>query len=602
MLERLVVLCACAVALLPAAESVAAQQPTVSPVSGRVEIQVPPDTAFHALAEGGPFPSSAVVRTGADGFALVRYADGSEVVVRPGSEVRIGGEAEEGVLVRVGKVLLRMRRLLTPGQERTHRTPTTVAAVRGTEFGLAVERSGRTRVFVFQGLVRVSNATLEGGAVDVEAGRMTEVGVGRPPSAPRAFAAAEFEGGASGEVERGEDRAVEAGQAPVALRWLAFADADLDALANPAYLADGPVSGVSVVGFGDLGKGGARVERDGRRTLDADDAMHRGLGQALGRASLGSVRMAAVALGGAGLDRAQRSVRSPGSALPDVLDQEERWKVAEGRLMAAWVPGRTSVGLDVAQRWSSIDGESALVDSPASFEASEVRSDITTLSLGVRRVGTWTTGLSVHHVRAASTTRARYRAELNTSVNAVEALARRTSGAHSLAGWVRLERTTGHEDRTSTGRELIYREQAEIKTARVGVGVGLAPQPGVVIGLDVAAGLADESAVQRDGTGRTLEDEEDLRLSASVHVGAQLTLTGPWRAEVSVLHSGEHVDRDFPVARAGTFRDARSLYGTLATAGVLYTTGSWTGRYALSTSPEAGRPWVHSLLLARSAP
>ncbi|MHB1193242.1 MAG: FecR domain-containing protein [Longimicrobiales bacterium] len=601
MSDRIWLSCLAAAVLLLLPGSARAQQPTVSPVSGTVEIQLPPDPAFRPLTEAGSYPGSAVVRTGPDGFAMVRYADGSEVVVRPGSEVRVGGEGGEGVMVRLGKVLLRIRRLMTPGQERTHRTPTTVAAVRGTEFGLAVEPSGRTRVFVFEGRVAVSNAESVGGTVEVDAGRMTDVDVRRPPSEPRSFAAGEFETGVSaGEVERGEDRAVEAGQAPVALRWLAFPDPDLDALANPAYLADGPSSGVSAVAFGELAEGGDRVEQGGRSTRVTDDAVRRGVGLAMGRASVGSITLAAFAQGDAGLDRAERTVRAPGSTLADVFAQEARWRVGEGRVLGAWAPGPTSLGVEVGHRRASLDAESAPAGVPGKPDLSEARSDITSLSLGIRRRGKWTSGLSVHHSMINSTTDAAEHAELSQSRTALEALARRQGGRGAVAGWLRLERTSGSEDRTVAGQGLLYREELAINTVRIGFGAGFTPAAGTVLSVDLAAGLADESAVQTDAAGRLLEDEEDLRLSGSAHLGAQVAVAGPWHIELSVLHSLEHIDRDFVLGReaGGSLVDVRSVFGSRASAGLLYGGRGWTGRYAISASPEGGRPWIHSLLVA----
>jgi hypothetical protein len=594
---RAILLMTAALLLAPAA--MAAQQAIVSPVSGTVEIRVPPDPAFLVLAEAGAYSAAAVVRTGPDGFALVRYSDGSEVVIRPGSEVRVGGEGGEGVMVRVGKVLLRMRRLLTPGQERTHRTPTTVAAVRGTEFGLAVDASGLTKVFVFEGRVAVSNAEDAAGSVEVDAGRMTEVERGRPPTPPRAFLRGEFEGGASGEVERGEDRAVESGQAPVALRWLAFPDPDVDALANPAFLADDPSPGVSALAFGELAGGGDRVERNGRRTELGEDVVERGVGLGLGRASVGRFVVGAFAQGDAGTDRSERAVRAPGATLPEFVSEKARWRIGEGRVLAAWTLGPSSAGAEVGHRRAELDAGSAPADGGPLAE-SEQRSGITTLSFGMRRVGTWTGGVSLHHSWISSTTEGADHAELSSGLTAAEVLARRQRGRASFGGWLRLESTAGGEDRTSLSGVLLYREDVTIRTARIGLGFGFTPVPGTALGADLAAGVADESAIQTDAQGRTLEDEKDRRISASVHLGAQMTLTGPWRVEISVLHAVEHIDRDFVIGRdtGGSLMDVRSVYGTRATAGLLYRGRGWSGRYAVSASGEGGRPWIHSLLMS----
>jgi hypothetical protein len=320
----------------------------------------------------------------------------------------------------------------------------------------------------------------------------------------------------------------------------------------------------------------------------------------MGRASVGAVTLAAFAQGDGGLDRAERTVRAPGATLPDFFLQEARWRVAEGRLLAAWAPARTSLGAEVGHRRASLDSESAPAGAPRPPDLSEARSEITTLSLGMRRRGTWTSGLSVHHSIINSTTEAAEHAELSQSRTALEALARRQSGRGSLAGWLRLERTSGSEDRTRAGQGLLYREEVAINTARLGFGVGFIPAGGTLVSLDLAAGVADESAVQTDGAGRIIEDEEDLRLSGGAHLGAQVAVAGPWHIELSVLHALEHIDRDFVRGgeMGGSLVDVRRVFGSRASAGLLYGGRGWTGRYAISASPEGGRPWIHSLLVA----
>ena len=271
--------------------ALAAQQPTVTPVSGVVEIRTSPSGAFVPVTAEAAYPGDAVLRTGSDGFALINYADSTEIVVRPGTEVELGGEADEGVRVFIGKVLLRVRRLFSPGQERSHRTPTTVAAVRGTEFGLAVGSDGSTSVFVFEGRVAVSNGELTQQPIEVDAGSVTTVSPLTPPTEPRPFQSGEFERGSAGEVERGEDRAVEAGQAPTTARYLAFPDRDLDALENPAYLSVGPGEGASVLLLGSGSSGGSTVTIDGVTTFDESDGGSRGLAQALAWATLEPVEL-----------------------------------------------------------------------------------------------------------------------------------------------------------------------------------------------------------------------------------------------------------------------------------------------------------------------
>lgn len=584
------------IALTAAVRSASAQQPLVSPVSGLVEVRVPPSETFAPLVQATGLPGDAVVRTGPGGFALVRYADSTEVVVRPGSEVRIGGEGSDGVRVMLGKVLLRIRRLITPGQERTHRTPTTVAAVRGTEFGLAVEASGRTRVYVFEGAVVVTHAALEGEAVRVEAGRMTDVRVDRRPTEPRPFEPGAFENAGAGEVERGEDRVVEGGQAPVALRWLAFADADLDALANPAYLAGGG-AGVSALVFGEAAASRARVDEK----PVTDDVALRALGQGLGRATMPEgVEVAAFAQADRGRDRAERAVRAPGEPTSALSREETTWRIGEARLLAALLRGSASFGVSIGHRRAVRDAESTPVGDPTDPFTSEETSDITTVSVGMRRTGLRTWGVSLHHSEVgANTSTTAGHADLAHRRDALEALMRGAWSLGSWAGWLRLGRTAGDEERTALDGAPRYTEATTIHTARVGLGIGIAPLQGLLVGLDVAGGLADERARQSDPFGGVLEDEDDVRLSGSLHAGAQAAMGGPWSLELSVLHTIEHIGRDFPVHGSGSgFTDTRTFYATRALAGLVFRRERWTGRYAIAAPPDSGRPWVHSLVVA----
>ena len=588
-------------ALVPAA--LVAQQPTVTPISGIVEIRVSPGSDFLPVTEAAAYPGDAVLRTGSNGFALINYTDSTEIVVRPGTEVELGGENDEGIRVRIGRVLLRVRRLFSPGQERAHRTPTTVAAVRGTEFGLAVDSDGVTSVFVFEGRVAVSNHALTGPPIEVDAGSVTTVAPLRPPTEPRRFQSGEFERGSAGEVERGEDRAVEAGQAPTTARYLAFPDRDLDALENPAYLSVGPGNGASALLLGSGSSGGSTVTVDGVTTFDENDGGSRGLAQALAWATLGSsVRVGVFAQGDIGVDRAVREVRVAGADASELLQQGDEWSVGEGRFMAAFQRGRTAFGLAVGHREGTRDAEVSPAGSVVPPVLTDGDSDISTLSVGVRRDGRRTWGLSYH--RAEINARIETGADVvdtEGSADAVEALVRSWNDRSGWGGWLRLERSTSAEDRWEGGA-FIYREDLEVLTLRAGLGLGFMPTEEVLLSFDVAAGAADEAAQQTGPAGVLIEDEADLRLSGSVHLGAQMTISGPWRAEVSVLHTVERIDRTFDRGSNGSpitrIMDVRSFFGTRARAGLLYDADRWTVRYAVSSPVEPGRAWVHSLLVA----
>jgi hypothetical protein len=70
-------------------------------------------------------------------------------------------------------------------RERLVTTPSAVLAVRGTDYGVEVEKDGDTSVVVFEGTVGVRDATGVGEAVNVHAGESTRIRRGRAAGAPQ---------------------------------------------------------------------------------------------------------------------------------------------------------------------------------------------------------------------------------------------------------------------------------------------------------------------------------------------------------------------------------------------------------------------------------
>lgn len=72
-----------------------------------------------------------------------------------------------------------------PGSDpRLVTTPSAVLAVRGTEYGLEVDKKGRTHVVVFAGVVEVADPAGAQPPVRVEAGQQTRAAGGEPPETP----------------------------------------------------------------------------------------------------------------------------------------------------------------------------------------------------------------------------------------------------------------------------------------------------------------------------------------------------------------------------------------------------------------------------------
>ncbi|MEN9353634.1 MAG: FecR protein [Fibrobacterota bacterium] len=122
---------------------------------------------------GDVIQEGAQISTGADGRALIRFmADQSIAEIKPGSVVLLNKRVrEDGTVLR--RVFLQAGDAafgITPGKGRDLRfeSATTVASVRGTQFGMKVE-GGKTRLGVSEGVVRVCHTSL-GSTVHVSAG------------------------------------------------------------------------------------------------------------------------------------------------------------------------------------------------------------------------------------------------------------------------------------------------------------------------------------------------------------------------------------------------------------------------------------------------
>ncbi len=92
-----------------------------------------------------------------------------------------------GVLIDVERGSLRAvfgKLLEGDDRERLVTTPSAVLAVRGTEYGIEVEKDGDTSVVVFEGTVEIRDPMGTGDAVQVQAGQSTRIRKGRPPSSP----------------------------------------------------------------------------------------------------------------------------------------------------------------------------------------------------------------------------------------------------------------------------------------------------------------------------------------------------------------------------------------------------------------------------------
>jgi hypothetical protein len=170
----------------PSAESGAPVTGLATMVKGQVEILLPGQAEWKALAVKDPVPPGSKLRASGDGEADLLVAEKCAVRLKPGSEITIeenrmvAGSARIHVKVDAGRLLHRFEKL-GAGAEYKVTTPTAGAVIRGTEFDVTAGGEG-TRVRVLKGRVAVSN---EAGNVEVAEKQGTLVGAGVAPAAPQ---------------------------------------------------------------------------------------------------------------------------------------------------------------------------------------------------------------------------------------------------------------------------------------------------------------------------------------------------------------------------------------------------------------------------------
>ncbi len=172
----------------------------VSNVSGEVKIVRKGEETTQVLPEDKRLVQAGdKLITGADGRLSLNWIDGTRIRMAPGSALTVQKcEAAKGVeravfRLDLGKVWVRVLRMLSQQDKFEIKTPTATAGVRGTIFAVAVTPDGTTDVSVYEGEVTVVSA---GGEVKVAANNTARL---RAQSSPQvgAFSAQEAQGWAA---------------------------------------------------------------------------------------------------------------------------------------------------------------------------------------------------------------------------------------------------------------------------------------------------------------------------------------------------------------------------------------------------------------------
>ncbi|MFH1567988.1 MAG: CHASE2 domain-containing protein [Gemmatimonadota bacterium] len=515
------------------------------------------------------------------------------------------GLAEEGVWVQLGAVLVRAQHLLSGEQQ--VRTPVAVAAIRGTEFGVYVDRSGRTSLYVFDGSVALHNVRLPAQQVVIQRGQMSVVEPLRPPTAPAPFQGDEFDQlGKVGSLERAEDPVLESSESPAAESYLAFGDPDIDAVRNPAYL--GESHGFSTTAL--LAAGGA-LSRDwidaGLGRQDAERfAGNNQLWQHVTILPLGPGRW-----GGLFVEGLRDHSRFTGLRYaPFEIVGERRTEVTDltagnVRAMGATRSGPTTAATTLGHRRSSLEARDTVLVAGGIRDHIQTDSDATRLQLGLHRALAGTRGIGLTWARdlvSSTTAGGGLSQEMTGHADQVELLYRHGAGSWRRAGLLRLEREHTHEQ-FADGATALYDEERQVLGLKGGGGLGFTLSSTLVAAADLVAGYSREEASQHLPAGGDQEHEDDRRVSADLHLGMQLYLT---RSVVLIADTHHLVERTRKVfvtmprtAQQAEREEVVTQYTTAATSGLGYLRSGWLFQYYLQAS-GGDRPLSHNLVLLKS--
>lgn len=135
-------------------------------------------TVGHGLITG---PRSSAVVAIDDGIGFIQISENTDIQVRA-LHIKYGGSKITELRVNRGQARLNVRRFTNPASRLQIETPAGVAAVRGTEFGVAVDQAGRSGVVTQSGAVDVS---AQQQTVRLNPNQFSTVVPGEPPTPPQ---------------------------------------------------------------------------------------------------------------------------------------------------------------------------------------------------------------------------------------------------------------------------------------------------------------------------------------------------------------------------------------------------------------------------------
>ncbi|HVF85040.1 MAG TPA: FecR family protein [Abditibacteriaceae bacterium] len=179
--------CILIVVLMMLVQSVAVLQllAVADMLQGTVQVRSGATQPFRELQPGGVIRTGDTIRSGADGTAEFRWADGTRLRLQPNSEITIRRSSlslkkrsqNSEFLLASGKIFVRIPQKLDAASRFEIDTPTATAKVRGTVFSIAAN-NGETKVAVWKGRVDVADAREEQ-VQAVPEGQLLSAGEGR---------------------------------------------------------------------------------------------------------------------------------------------------------------------------------------------------------------------------------------------------------------------------------------------------------------------------------------------------------------------------------------------------------------------------------------
>lgn len=178
----------------------------VSEVKGELVITSPQGTPVVAQ-RGVTLSAESRIET-AKGTLLLELQDGSQLLIKAHSNVVLKAPNEsEGYSLELflGKIMAKVQKRLGGAPSFRMGTPSAVITVRGTRFGVEVNKKRKTFVDVFEGMVDVSGVMEGSPHILLRPGFYTGVDVDRNPERPREMTPGEGSGRERPEGREGSD-------------------------------------------------------------------------------------------------------------------------------------------------------------------------------------------------------------------------------------------------------------------------------------------------------------------------------------------------------------------------------------------------------------